>query len=316
MPVRAVVKSDAYGWGLKTVVSALQGAVESFCVADADELRALRAYTGAPAIVFGTVPLARFGEVLDAGGRPTVSSVEELAAAAQWFRAHSKPLRVRVGVRMSAAWSGLDPQDVARFASELRSASAEVEAWTHITDANDAQRQLEVFAQAMDQLSSAGVRVMDSDICSTFPLARGIRAGSSARIGVGLFGATGGTAVPGIACAIQFSAPVLRVERHSAGTRIGYGGTMLGMDCTVAMLRCGFGDGLPASIEGKNGVLMAGMQYSAVRADALPADAREYVWLDRNADLDAFARAAERPVHEIVTGLGSCARAARLEETV
>jgi alanine racemase len=315
VPVRAVVKCNGYGWGQETVVRALEGTVQSYCVADADELRALRAYTDAPAVLFGTVPLARFGEVLDAGGQPSVSNAQELAAAAEWFRAHSKPLRVRVGVRMAAAWSGLDPQDVARFALDLRAASAEVEAWTHITDVEDADRQLALFENALEELSRAGVRVTGTDICSTFPLARGIRRGSSVRIGVGLFGATGGPVVPGVACALQFSAPVLRVERHSAGTRMGYGGTMLGMDCTVAMLRCGFGDGLPASIEGKNGVLMAGMQYSAVRADALAPDAREYVWLDRQADLDEFARAAGRPVHEIITDLGSCARAALLEET-
>jgi alanine racemase len=309
------VKCNGYGWGLETLVRALEGTVQSYCVADADELRALRAYTDAPVILFGTVPLARFEEVLDAGGQPSVSNAQELAAAAEWFRAHSKPLRMRVGVRMAAAWSGLDPQDVARFALELQAASAEVEAWTHITDVDDADRQLALFKNALEELSRAGVRVTGTDICSTFPLARGIRQGSSVRVGVGLFGATGGSAVPGVACAVRFSAPVLRIERHSAGTRMGYGGTMLGMDCTVAMLRCGFGDGLPASMEGKNGVLMAGMQYSAVRADALAADAREYVWLDRQADLDEFARAAGRPVHEIVTELGSCARAALLEET-
>jgi alanine racemase len=315
MPVRAVVKCDGYGWGQQTVVDALEGTVESFCVADADELRALRAHTAAPAIVFGTVPLARFAEVLDADGRPTVSNAEELAAAAQWSRAHSKPLRVRVGIRMAAAWSGLDPDAVARFAPELRVASAEVEAWTHITDVAECERQLALFEKAVTELSRAGVRVAATDICSTFPLARGIRSGNSVRIGVGLFGATGGPAVPGVACALRFSAPVLRVERHSAGTRMGYGGTMLGMDCTVAMLRCGFGDGLPASLEGKNGVLMTGMQYSAVRADELAPDASEYVWLDGQTNLDEFARAAGRPVHEIVTQLGSCARAALLEGT-
>jgi alanine racemase len=309
------VKCDGYGWGQETLVRALEGTVQAYCVADADELRALRAHTAAPAIVFGSVPLARLAEVLDADGQPTISNTQELAAAAQWFRAHSKPLRVRVGVRMAAAWTGLDPDDLARFAPELRAASAEVEAWTHITDVDGAEQQLRLFDRALDGLARAGVRVTDTDVCSTFPLARGIRRGSSVRIGVGLFGATGGPAVPGVTCAVRFSAPVLRVERHSAGTRMGYGGTMLGMDCTVATLRCGFGDGLPASIEGRNGVLMAGMQYSAVLADALAPDASEYVWLDRHAGLDEFARAAGRPVHEIVTQLGSCARAAMLEET-
>lgn len=314
VPVRAVVKCDGYGWGLKTVVRALEETVQEYCVADADELRALRAHSAAPAIVFGTVPRARLTEVLDAGGRPTISNEQELAAAAQWFRAHSKPLRVRVGVRTAAAWSGLDPHDLTRFVPALRAASAEVEAWTHITDLHDAERQLALFDNALRELSDAGVNVAETDVCSTFPLARGIRRGTSVRIGVGLFGATGGPAVAGVRCALRFSAPVLRIERHSAGTRMGYGGTMLGMDCTVAMLRCGFGDGLPASIEGKHGVLMAGMQYSAVRAGELAPDAREYVWLDRHAGLDEFARAAGRPVHEIVTQLGRCARASLLEE--
>ena len=91
---------------------------------------------------------------------------------------------------------------------------------------------------------------------------------------------------------------------------------MLGMDCTVAMLRGGFGDGVPAGLQGTGDVLMVGMQYAAVRAEKLRAGGAEFAWLDTAANIDEFARAAGRPVHEIVTGLGNCARAANaLEET-
>ncbi len=303
VPVRAVVKCDGYGWGFGAMVRALEGTVQSYCVADAGELRVLRAHTSAPAVVLGTVEIERLREVLDANAQPTISNSQELTLAAQWARARSQPLRVRVGIRTAAAWSGLSLEELARFAPELRAASAEVEVWTHITDPADAQDQLHLFEEALALLSRAGVRVEKTEICSTLPLAAGIRRGTSVRIGAGLFGATGGAAVPGVFCAIRFTAPVLRIERHSAGTRVGYGGTMLGMDCTVAMLRGGFGDGLPAGLQGTGDVLMVGMQYAAVRAEKLHGS-KEYVWLDRAASLDEFARAAGRPVHEIVTGLG------------
>jgi alanine racemase len=304
VPVRAVVKADGYGWGLETIVSALGDSVQSFCVADLDELHGLRAVSDASAIVLGAVPLADLREVLEANALPTISTGEELQVAADFARAHSARLRVRVGVRTAAAWSGLGMHELATFAAKLKAASAEVEAWTHITDLAEAQSQLQQFEKALGVLSQAGVNVAATDICSTFPLASGIRGGSSVRIGVGLFGATGGPSVPGVSCALRFSAPVLRTERHSAGTRIGYGGTMLGMDRTVAVLRGGFADGVPASLQGKGGVLMVGMQYAAVDAAALPRDGDAFVWLDRSSSLDEFAQTAGRPVHEIITGLG------------
>ena len=316
MPVRAVVKCDGYGWGFGPVVSALEGTVQSFCVADADELRALRAHTSAPVVVLGAVPIQRLREVLDANAQPPLLDSAGLALAAQWSRARSRPLRVRVAIRTAAAWSGLSLEELARLGPELRAASAQVDLSTHITDLAAAQTQLRLFEDALELLARAGVRVRETDVCSTFPLAAGIRGGSSVRIGAGLFGATGGPGVPGVFCAIRFTAPVARIERHSAGTQLGYGGTMLGMDCTVAMLRGGFGDGVPAGLQGTGDVLMVGMQYAAVRAEKLRAAGAEFAWLDTAANIDEFARAAGRPVHEIITGLGNCARAAHaLEET-
>ena len=316
VPVRAVVKCDGYGWGHETVVRALEGAVESYCVADADELRALRKHTAAPAIVFGAVPAGRLREVLAANAQASLSNRAELDVAAEWARSQSRPLLVRVGIRTAAAWNGLSLEELAHFAPELAAASAEVELWTHLTDLSLADEQLALFDRALEILRSAGVTVRGTDLCSTLPLAGGIKRGTSVRIGVGLFGATGGAAISGVRCAIGMRAPILRIERHSAGTRLGYGGTMLGMDSSVAMLRSGFGDGLPSSLQATGDVLMVGMQYAAVRAEGLADSDREFAWLDPSAALDAFARSAGRPVHEVITTLGNCARAACVDEKV
>lgn len=316
VPVRAVVKCDGYGWGQEIVVRALDGVVESYCVADADELRMLRAHTAAPAIVFGSVPSERLREVFAANGKPSLSNRAELEIAAEWSRSQSRPLDVRVGIRTAAAWNGLLLEELAQFAPQLAEASAEVELWTHLTDLSAADEQLALFDSALEILRSSGVTVRGTDLCSTLPLAAGIRRGTSVRIGAGLFGATGGAAITGVRCAIRMRAPILRIERHSAGTRLGYAGTMLGMDSTVAMLRSGFGDGLPSSLQASGDVLMVGMQYAAVRAENLTSSDREFAWLDPSSNLDAFARSAGRPVHEIVTTLGNCARAAYVEQKV
>lgn len=304
VPVRAVVKGDGYGWGLETLATALEDSVDTFCVADLEELQKLRTVTGAQAILLGAVPVDQLRAALDANALATISTAEELAIAVEWACARSVRPRVRVGIRTAAAWSGLSIEELRVFSPQLKAAHSEVEAWTHITDLADAQNQLRQFEDALGILSRAGVEIAGTDVCSTFPLAAGIRSGTSVRIGAGLFGATGGPRIPGVSCALRLRAPVLRTERHSAGTRIGYGGTMLGMDCTVALLRGGYADGLPSSLQGKDGVLMVGMQYAATDAVRLPRDAKEFVWLDQTSNLDEFAQRAGRPVHEIVTGLG------------
>jgi alanine racemase len=163
--------------------------------------------------------------------------------------------------------------------------------------------------EAIRIAQAAGVRLAGSDIASTVPAAAGDVQGTSVRIGVGLFGATGGPAVPGVSCALTVIAPVVRIERHSPGTRVGYGGTMLRMAESIATARCGYADGLPKTLAGADDILSVGMQYVTARASRLDAAASQLVLLDRSSSLDAFAAQCGRLPHEIVTGFGNCARA-------
>lgn len=312
-PIYGVVKCEGYGWGLEVMVRALEGLVERYCVADADELLELRKYTKLPAVILGNVPPARLREVLSLGGFPPVADANGLEVLHEWAHSTGNPLRARIGVRSAATWSGLSLEELAALAPRLSQTGAAVELWMHISDLDAAQEQLRVFDEALEILARHAVPVQSTDVASTLPLARDLKRGTAARIGVGLFGATGGVAIAGVSCAISFSAPVLAVQRHSAGTRMGYAGTMLGMESPVATLRSGYGDGLPASLQGSGDVLAVGMQYAAARVSHEQTNQPEYVWLDRNSSVDAFAAAAGRPVHEIVTTLGNCARAAGVQ---
>jgi alanine racemase len=309
VPLYAVVKGEGYGWGTRTLVRALEGVAHGFCVADAAELQELRRHTAAPAIILGGVEPDELAATYRAEAQPSIGTPVELEIARNVFAQLGTPLRVRVGVRPAAGWAGLSLDAIRTFAPALAQAGASVALWSHITDFEKRREQLETFHAAIAVMQAAGVRLEGTDVASTFPLAADGAKGSLVRIGIGLFGSTGGFRVPGVRCALVVTAPVVRLERHSAGTRLGYGGTLLADGETVATARCGYADGLPKSLEGADDILSVGMQYVTVRASRLNRESGQLVLLDAGANLDAFAARSARLPHEIVTGFGNRARA-------
>ncbi len=307
----AVVKANGYGWGLRSIVPALEPVASAFCVSDADELRALRELTDKPAIVLSTAGLGEVQEVLTPGALPSIATGDELRVARAVALERSIPLQVRVGLRPAALWSGFWPDELRAFAPSLAAAGAAVNLWTHLTAPEQWSAQMAAFEQSEQMLREAGVRIAATDVLSTFPLARGLRAGTGVRVGVGLFGATGGAAVPGVRCALRMRAPVTRIEEVAAGTPLGYGGRNLAMDQRIVTARCGYADGLPQHLEGTDDILSVGMQYLTMRAPA-QASSGEVVLLDEHTGLDAFAKAAGRLPHELITALGNSARATRI----
>ncbi|MBC5798777.1 MAG: alanine racemase [Candidatus Eremiobacteraeota bacterium] len=309
VPLRAVVKGDGYGWGYRALVAALEGEVEAFCVADADELRELRRHTAAPAIILGDVPPEQLPRALAVGALTNIGTAVELDLAQRHARDRDVPLRIRVGVRPAVTWSGLSLDEIRAFAPLLARAGAQVEVWSHITDYANRTVQRSVFREAVEILRRSQVDVAETELASTFPLAGDGALGSRVRIGVGLFGATGGIAVPGVRCALNVIAPVTRVDRLSATMRVGYGERLAGAQTDVATARCGYADGLPQSLAGSDGILSVGMQYVTVEAARTGRGRSSIVLLDETVSLDEFAARAGRLPHEVVTTFGNAASA-------
>lgn len=301
--MRAVVKADGYRWGAHALVRALEDACPAFCVADAQELFDVRRVTKKPIVVLGSIDPAQLQSVLDAGGIPTIATSAELALAEEWSRRAGRALHVRVGVQTAAGWSGLDLSSLRSFAPALAGSGARVEAWAHVTDLDALDEQLALFNEGVALLREAGVRVVALDAASTLPAAvRGAAGGDTLRLGVGLFGATGGTAVPGVSNAIRIEAPVVTSTRVGEGTRIGYGNVRMQETVVVGSIRCGYSDGYPKSLAGTGDILSVGMQYVQVRTDSAPGEIVRL--LDGDSSLDELAERARRLVHEIVTTLG------------
>ena len=217
-PVAAVLKNDGYGWGARRLAAELDPVVESYVVADEDELTALRPATGRPIRLLADVPAERLGRVLELGGIPNVSTRAGLAAAAA-EAARRGGLTVRVGVLDAAGWAAIPPADAPAFAAAAAGTGLAVELWTHVSSATRSEAILAGFAAARETFAAAGVPVVSTDVAST-AWAAPATAHDRLRVGAGLFGARLGAPVR-LRCALRLRAPLVR--RYPPGT-VGWAG--------------------------------------------------------------------------------------------
>ncbi len=298
----AVVKADGYGWGLERVVPALEPHADAFCVADTEELRALRRYTDKAAIVIGGAPLEELPYIYASGAMASIDSEAELDALQGYPT-------VRVGIAMAAGWSGLFGERIATFAAALAARRVSVSLWTHFTDMAALHDQAGAFLEAKRTFENAGVAISQCDAASTFPAAadNAIRF-DAVRIGIGLFGASGGNRVSALQCAIRVDAPVVRLQEYKSGTRVGYGGTMLAVNEQLISARCGYADGIPQTLDRIDDIVSVGMQYITARKSRYNASSSSVCVIDETTDLDALAKKTGRLPHEIVCALGNGGR--------
>ncbi|HEX3466096.1 MAG TPA: alanine racemase [Candidatus Elarobacter sp.] len=296
-PVAAVVKNDGYGWGARRLARELDGVVESYVVADLDELAALRPATRKPIRLLAEAPAGLLHRVLDLGGIPNVATREALAEAGAEAARRGRDVTVRVGILDAALWSSIRPQDAPAFAAAAAQARVEVELWTHVSSATRGAAILDGFVAARRAFEAAGVRVVSTDAASTAAARRGL-AFDRLRVGVGLFGARLGSTVE-VRCALRVVAPVVRRFAPGEIGWAGYGDSPAG-DRPVAVLRCGYGDGFPEGLSDGEDILSVGMQYTTrVLRDG--ADVR--VLVGDSDDVDALAKRAGMSAHRLVVGL-------------
>ena len=295
-PVAAVLKRDGYGWGAAHMARELEGSVESFVVADADEFEALRPATSRPIRLLAEVAPDRLPGILDAGGIPNVATPAGLAAAAAQGRRRGGAT-IRVGILDAALWSAVRPQDAAAFAQAAAGSGLRVELWTHIAAPSRAEEILGGLAAAQRAFAAAGVPVAGTDVAGTAAAAPAT-ARERLRIGAGLFGVRLGAPVR-LRCAIRVDAPVVR--RFAAGTVAwaGYGERRVPPGSEAAVLRCGYGDGWPSTAAGRGAILAVGMQYTTVACG----DGDPGALVGPATDLDALAAECGVEPHAFVVGL-------------
>ena len=304
MPLWGVVKANGYGWGLGRLIRALENEVAGFFVADSDEARAARTFTSRPIALLAATDPQETPALLEAQMVPNVASLDSLAAVDAWARARGTRARIRVGIVPAAGWSGLLEEAIEPFAHAATRAAVDIELWTHLTAPDLWTLQRERFEAARRLFSQAGAHIVGTDVASSFVSAReGRSADSLIRIGIGLFGATG-TQSDGLPleCAIRISAPVTAVLRSDAVKSAGYRAEQRIDLPWLAVVRCGYSDGLPPRLAGTNNIVSIGMQYAVLARMEPPAIGQTLQLLDLSSDICRFLGNTGVSPHEFVVG--------------
>jgi len=308
VPVRAVVKSDGYGWGFAALVRPLEDLVDAFIVADGEEFAAVRSLTQRPIVTLAEAAPDEVRLLLDGGAIPNVAGAAGIEAAARWASSRNRRARIRIGLRPAIGWAGFEIAELGAIAVALARPEIAVELWTHLTAVDAEAEQLATFARAQTVLREAGVTIVATDIESSLPLRTPAARGSFVRIGVGLFGARSTSGPEALRCAIRLEAPIV-ARLPSAGQPVGYAGVRAPDEGYLEVARCGYGDGF-VRVTGVHGILSVGMQYTVLWRRNLSAD-KSVVLLDAANDLNELAHAAGIAPHELVVRLGLAKRAAR-----
>jgi alanine racemase len=333
--VTAVVKAQAYGMGAAAVAgAAVSAGARGVAVSRVSEARRLRqAGFCEPILLLGGLDREDLAEVVAARLTPTLSdwtSAEGLAAAAH---AAGETCSVQVKVDTGMTRYGAPPEEAMAIGRGLRNLpSLELEGfYTHFAAADDpdpffAHQQLARFLAICQQLESEGLSLGIKHAANSAGALRVPGAGlDTIRTGIALAGAYATGWVPRVGSlrnAVSLKARVVRFHTPAVGSSIGYGRTYkVYRPMRVALVACGYADGLPRACSNRGRVLIRGQRaplVGTVSMDMAMADVShlpevevgdEVVILGRQGqdeiDLDEFSESAGIIPHELLVRLGS-----------
>lgn len=267
----AVVKGEAYGHGMVPVArAALQAGAASLAVASANEGAELRsAGITAEVLIIGPslpedVPL-----ILEHG---LVPAVADGAFARLLDREARRPCRVQIEVETGLNRYGIEAAHAIDLVREVRGLrSLELTGiYTHFSaitpeDLPAVTEQWREFRRVLDRLDELGARPF-AHACNTLSSALLPHAHLDAlRIGGGLHGLGATARSLGLVPTLTLRSRVAAVQRVARGDRVGYGGAhTCARDTTLAVLPCGYADGLTRATWTGRDVLVRGCRVPVV----------------------------------------------------
>jgi len=264
-PLLPMVKANAYGLGVRSVVAALEGLDPwGYGVATLEEAEELRGFgVQRPVLVFTPLLAGLAPRALAAGVRP---SIGDLAALEAWLALGPAPfhLEIDTGMRRSGLpWhdEGLlgkafelvrDAEGWEGIFTHFHSSESDVEAtrlqWRRLTDLVAHAPRKPRFVHA----ANSGAGVADLGLACDF-----------ARPGIYLYGGRVAGHVPRTVAALR--ARVVATRRIRAGDSVSYGATWAAdRPATIATLAIGYGDGLPRQLGNHGQVEIGGAVHPMV----------------------------------------------------
>jgi len=277
----AVVKANAYGHGVKEVVSVTKDVVDYFQVDDLLELREIRQYTDKPVLVLGFVQKGDLRELVEMNA---VLGVYDLETVNELNRVGSEVgRRIKIHVKIDARLGrqGILLKNTRDFFNELRMKdNLEVEAiyshFSNIEDVNDtehAKKQFEILMEAKEIAKRLGFINIFHHISATsgFLTDDNGWGGKIIRFGIGMYGLWPSENLKKRCGDIEFKpamrwvTKVAQVKELPEDYPIGYGCTFVTKKpTTIAVIPQGYSDGYDRKFSNNSEVLIKGKRCSVL----------------------------------------------------
>ncbi len=266
--IMAVVKANAYGHGIVPVArAALQAGARWLGVVCVDEgVRLRRSGIDAPVLVLGHIQAGEVNGIIENSLTPTINSLEIAHALSGAAREANTVLSVHIKVDTGLHRYGSIPRDAIALAQAVRSMhSLRLDGlFTHFSMAEDGENpyteeQFRRFLTAAEQIPGISVR----HVCNTAALLRAPHmALEIVRPGIGLYGCYPSPDLKDrlmLLPVLSLKSRIARLHRLQPGQGVSYGHTWRAdRPTTLALVMCGYGDGLPRSLSNRGSVLIRG----------------------------------------------------------
>lgn len=296
VPLRPVVKADAYGHGAIPVARALEAAgSDGFCVAAIDEALELRAGgVERPILVLYPVPAtwaaeAAHNRIAITAGDPAL--LDQMLAAAAATVAAELPLDLELEIETGLGRGGFAGPDAVEAARRIANAAGVRLGglWTHLQAVEDAELtalQVARFEAAVDAIVSAGIQLPPRHVAASAALiVDGVAAYNGVRPGLAVYGLLPDeletASIPravsdGLRPVMSLIARPVRVAELPPGWGISYGPTFrTSRPSRIATLPLGYGDGWSRQLSNRAGAIVRGQRVPLVgnvAMDAVMAD--------------------------------------------
>ncbi len=264
----AVVKANGYGHGAVPVAkTALEAGAKRLGVACLDEAVQLRrAGLSAPIVILGHTPVWEARRLVEYKVTPTIDT-KQLALAVASFSAEQgvvTPVHLKVETGMNRF--GLMPDEVSDFAQFLRTVPGlAVEGlYTHFAMADEedktfTRQQFELFLSTAERLPWIPCRHVAN---SAAVLDEPGMCLDMVRPGISVYGCYPSSQVSDsvqLRPALSLKSHVIRLHDIAHGELVSYGGTWVAQQPTrIALVPCGYADGLPRVLSNQGSVLVRG----------------------------------------------------------
>ena len=327
--VMAVVKADAYGHGAARIGRELAAVgCRDFAVASLGEAEKLKAAgVEARILILGPTDVALADEIIAGGFVQAVDGYE-------YARRLASRGRIKIHIKVDTGMSRIGiychtSADIAHAADEIekisRTEGVDVDGiFTHFADSDGSsdaftEKQFDVFAALLDELSSRGIDVGTRHCCNSAATIRYSRMHlDMVRAGIILYGHLPSPEVkdPEFLPAMKLSARVCAVHKLKKGDCVSYGCAYTAeRDTRVAVISIGYADGFSRVYSGKPLITINGKLYPTVGRVCMDmcmvdigtgTDCRvgdEAVIFDSSAGLDRLAEAMGTINYEILCSL-------------